>query len=257
MDAFLDGQVVTAGAGLGTGLVFAFFSGLAGTFTACNVAAAACIAPIARAHGGAGSTPSWRTLLRPLGLFVAGMVAVSATYGAVGVLLGERLPQLSSGSIGEMPLRLVQSSVVFTAVGLALLYLGLAAVGLVRDVFDGHERARVLVLGGLVGAFLIGRPFPLFMALFSWAADQGNPLLGAAAFVLQSLGNVVVVVAVLVLGSVLSRGAFLRWLGSDHGRSARISGLLLLALGTFSIVYWAVRVPAMFGVGWFPEMPYS
>lgn len=257
MDMFLDGEVVSATSGVGAGLIFAFVSGLAATFTACNVAAAACVAPIARARADASVPVSGRALLRPLGVFLAGMLSVSAGYGVVGVLLGERLPQLSTAMIGEMPVRLLQSSVVFTAVGLVLLYLGLASVGIVRDVFAGRDNARVLLLGTLVGAFLIGRPFPLFMALFSWAAENRSPLLGAAAFVLQSVGNVVVMVVLVAVVSWLSRGRLLQWLGSDHRRAARISGFLLLMLGAFSVVYWAFRVPAIFGVGWFPQMPYN
>lgn len=234
------------------GLVFAFVSGLAGTFTACNIAMAASVGPLSQAaQTGNG------VLLRPLGWFTLGMVGVSAVYGAVGVLLGDRLPQLSSAEVDGMPVRLIQSSVVFGIVGLALLYLGLAAAGVVRDVFADRPTARVVVLGALVGAFLIGRPYPMFVKLFHSAAESGNPLYGAGAFVLQSVGNIAlmaVLLGVLVLGT---RGRFLRWLAASPRRTTMISATLLVALGVFLVVYWDIRVPAKFGVGWFPVMPYN
>jgi len=114
-----------------------------------------------------------------------------------------------------------------------------------------------VALGALVGAFLIGRPYPMFVKLFGWAAETGNPLYGAATFALQSLGNILLVsllFAILVLGT---RGRFLRWLAGNPRRTAMITGALLLGLGVFTVVYWDVRMPSLFGVGWFPTMPYN
>lgn len=242
--------------GTGAGLVFAFVSGFAGTFTACNIAMAASIGPMSQASENA-RTDALRALLRPLGAFTLGMVSVSAVYGFVGVLLGERLPQLSTDMVGTVPVRLIQSSVVFGIVGLALAYLGLAALGVVRDVFAGRPTARVVVLGALVGAFLIGRPYPMFVKLFQWAADTGNPLYGAATFALQSIGNILIVTVIFALLVLGTRGGFLRWLAGSPRRLSLVSGTLLLALGVFTVVYWDVRVPSIFGIGWFPTMPYN
>lgn len=242
--------------GTGAGLLFAFVSGFAGTFTACNIAMAASIGPMSQA-GRQRSSDALRALLRPLGAFTAGMVTVSALYGFVGVLLGQRLPQLSTETVGEVPVRLIQSSVVFGLVGLAFVYLGLAALGVVRDVFRDRPTARVVVLGALVGAFLIGRPYPMFVMLFRSAAESGNPLYGAAAFTLQSIGNILLVSALFALLILGTRGRFLRWLGGNPRRTALVSGTMLLALGVFTVVYWDLRVPSLFGVGWFPTMPYN
>lgn len=242
--------------GTGAGLLFAFVSGFAGTFTACNIAMAASIGPMSEVSAGQ-RTDALRAFLRPLGAFAAGMVTVSAVYGFAGVLLGDRLPQLSTELVGTMPVRLIQSSVVFGLVGLAFVYLGLAALGVVRDVFAGRPTARVVFLGALVGAFLIGRPYPMFVKLFGWASETGNPLYGAATFALQSIGNILLVsliFAILLLGT---RGRFLRWLTSNPRRTTVVSGALLLALGVFTVVYWDIRVPSIFGFGWFPTMPYN
>ncbi|RKR86874.1 hypothetical protein BDK92_1143 [Micromonospora pisi] len=250
----------TAIAGTAGGLLFAFVSGLAGTFTACNIAMAAAIGPMSQAGtaGGAIRTATGlRLLLRPVGWLTLGMVSVSAVYGFVGVLLGDRLPQLSTDVVGGIPVRIVQSSVVFGLIGLALLYLGLAALGVLPDPFAHRPVARVVVLGALVGGFLIGRPYPLFNKLFHWAVDTGNPLYGAAAFVLQSLGNIAIVAVLFTLVIAATRGRFLTWLSRDPARLAAVTGSLLIALGVFTVVYWDIRVPAMFGFGWFPTLPYN
>ncbi|MEU5911493.1 hypothetical protein [Micromonospora sp. NPDC047527] len=245
----------TAISGTAAGLVFAFVSGLAGTFTACNIAMLASIGPLGAA--GSGSGDRLRLLLRPVGYLTLGMVVVAAVYGFVGVLLGDRLPQLSTETAGGVPVRIIQSSVVFGLIGLALIYLGLAAIRAVPDVFADRPVARVVTLGALIGGFLIGRPYPLFNKLFHWAVDSGNPLYGSAAFVLQSLGNIVVVTALFALLIVLTRGRFIGWLTADLRRSMVLSGALLIALGVFTVVYWDVRVPAIFGFGWFPTMFYN
>ena len=247
----------TAIAGTAAGLIFAFVSGLAGTFTACNIAMAAAVGPMSQAGARNGQTRGLRALVRPVGWLTLGMVTVSAVYGFVGVLLGDRLPQLSTEMVGGMPVRLIQSSVVFGVIGLALLWLGLAALKVVPDPFEGRPVARVITLGALIGGFLIGRPYPLFNKLFHWAVDNGNPLYGAAAFVLQSLGNIVIVTVVFALLILLSRGRFLSWLSASPRRTMLVTGSMLLALGVFTVVYWDLRVPALFGFGWFPTMPYN
>lgn len=263
----------TAIGGTLAGLVFAFVSGLAGTFTACNIAMAASIGPMSQAGVTTAARrartepadlaldvavkPGLRSLLRPVAWLASGMVVVSAVYGFVGVLLGDRLPQLSTGTVDGMPVRLLQSVVVFGVIGLAFIYLGLATLGVVPDPFARHPTARVVALGALVGGFLIGRPYPLFNKLFHWAVDQGNPFYGAGAFVLQSLGNIVVVTVLFTLLVLVSRGHFLNWLAGSPARTVAITSGLLIALGVFTFVYWDVRVPALFGFGWFPTMPYN
>lgn len=247
-------------AGPAAGAIFAFVTGLAGTFTACNIAAFSAVAPMATQTGS--DSRRLGRILRPLGWMAAGMVAVSATYGAVGVALGSRLPQLSTAQTGAgMPVRLVQSSVVFGLIGLVFVYLGLAAVGILPDPLarlkDKFAPAGLVVVGMLIGGFLIGRPFGLFFRMFQHAADQHNPAYGAVVFVLQSAGNIVVM-SLLFVGLVYARqGALVRWLGRTPGRVARTTGGAFVLAGTFTFVYWAIRVPALFGYGWFPRMPWS
>ena len=247
----------TAVGGTLAGLAFAFVSGLAGTFTACNIAMAASIGPMSQASVQTSTRSGLRTLLRPVGWLTLGMVIVSALYGFIGVLIGDGLPQLSTGVVGGLPVRLVQSMVVFGVIGLAFVYLGLASLGVLKDPFERRPVARVVTLGALIGGFLIGRPYPLFNKLFHWAVDSGNPLYGAGAFILQSLGNILIVTALFTLIVLLTRGRVIAWLSSRPTRTVAVTGAMLIALGVFSVVYWDVRLPAMFDYGWFPTMPYN
>jgi hypothetical protein len=250
----------TAISGAAAGVAFAFVSGFAGTFTACNVAVFGALPQIAGDPAGAQGRQQGRlrAVSAALGWLVLGMLAVSAIYGAVAVLVGGRLPQLSSRVLdGGIPERLVQASVVFGLIGLAFGYLGLASLRLVPDPFAGRPRTRLLVLGALIGGFLVGRPYPLFHQLLDYAVATNNPLYGALYFCLQSLGNVLVVAAMAALLALAIRLPAVRNLLAHPERVARIAGVALIALGTFMIIYWDVRLPALFGYGWFPTMPWN
>jgi len=247
----------TAIGGAVAGVAFAFVSGFAGTFTACNVAVFGALPAVA-----AGSRRSQRAArvtgtLRAVGWLSAGALAVAVVYGFAAVLAGPALPQLSTATVGDgVPARLVQSSVVFGVVGLAFCYLGLASLGVLRDPFASRPTARLLVLGALVGAFVVGRPYPLFFKLLTYAVATDNPLYGSLALGLQVLGNVLLMAAVALVLGLLAGRAGGRWL-TDPGRVAIIGGAALLLVGTFLVVYWDVRLPALFGYGWFPTMPWN
>lgn len=245
--------------GVGAGALFAFVTGLAGTFTACNIAAFSAVAPMLGRGRSVGRQVA--AALRPLGWLAAGMLVVSGVYGAVGVALGDALPQLSTATTeAGMPVRLVQSSVVFGAIGVALAYLGLAALGVVPDVLarlrERFAAVDLVVVGALIGAFLIGRPFGLFFKMFAHAAEQSDPLYGAVAFMLQSAGNILVLAVLFLALIVATRGRLAVWLTAP-GRLARVTGGAFVTAGVFTVVYWVWRVPAIFGYGWFPSMPWS
>src|SRR6202165_5066621 len=235
---------------------FAFVSGLTGTFTACNVAGLSAIAPLS-----AGRQPSLGSAIRSLGWLALGTVAVAGLYGAIGALIGPSIPQLSHALLGTFPIRLIQSMVVFGILGLVLVAMGLAALGGIRPFgsrpVGRYASLRLVLIGGLIGAFLIGRPFPLFVKIFQYAAATHNPALGALVFVLPSLGNIAVLAMVFVLITVVARGRLLHWLAARPDRIARFNAFALLAAGIFLIAYWCVRLPAYFGIGWWPRVPWS
>jgi hypothetical protein len=152
--------------------------------------------------------------------------------------------------------------VVFGLVGLSMTYLGLAALGLVPDPFarvaDRFPNARLVFFGALVGAFLIGRPFPLFRKLFRAAAEEHDPLYGAAAFVLQSIGNILVLAVLLLITSWLAGGRLGAWFAANPVRLTVLSASALLVAGVFTFLYWDVRILAVREViPWYPIAPWA
>lgn len=250
----------TAIAGASAGAVFAFVSGFAGTFTACNVAVFGALPDVAAEPGGrAGAWRRWAAPVASLGWLALGMLVVSGGYGFIVVLVGDDMPQLSTGVVGghDMPVRLLQSVIAFGVIGVLFAYFGLASLGVLPDPLARRPRTRLIVLGALIGGFLVGRPYPLFHKLADYAVSTDNPFIGAATFALQSLGNVLLVAVLGVLLAVVVRGRLGRRLAARPERARAVAGVALVALGAFMVIYWDVRLPAHFGYGWFPTMPWN
>ncbi|WP_329792088.1 hypothetical protein V1227_09235 [Lentzea sp. DG1S-22] len=249
-------------AGAAAGIVFAFVTGLAGTFTACNIAAFGAMAPML--GGSSSRAERVRGALKPLLWLSAGMLSVSAVYGAIVGLVGTSMPQFSTAQnvAGTLSGRSVQSLVVFGVIGLTMTYLGLAALGVVRDPFariaKRYPNAPMVFMGVLIGGFLIGRPFGLFRQLFRDAAESGNPLYGAAAFCLQSLGNIAVLALALVATAAFLGDRVRRWLTEKPVRLAVITGVALITVGVFTFLYWDVRLLARRElIPWYPTAPWA
>ncbi|MEH1011684.1 hypothetical protein V6U90_00930 [Micromonospora sp. CPCC 206060] len=248
-------------AGIAAGVAFAFVSGVAGTFTACNVAVFGAVAPMLGGTGGRWSRVG--QVLKPLGWLSVGMLAVSATYGAVVGIVGTRMPQFSTAPTGAgLSPRSIQSMVVFGLIGLVMCYLGLAALGIVRDPFAGLARrfpnAPMVFMGALIGGFLIGRPFALFRQMFRDAAESGNPLYGAAAFSLQSLGNIVIMAVLFLVMAFFLGGRLHRWMAANPRRLTVVTAVALLVAGAFTFLYWDVRLLARREIiPWYPIAPWG
>jgi hypothetical protein len=249
-------SLTTGIAGSAAGILFAFTAGLAGTFTACNVAAFSTIAPLMEEAPSVAARA--RLALRPLAWLALGLFVVAGCYGAIGAVLGKNIPQLSTAMIGShVPERVLQSMIVFCVIGLIFIYLGLAAISVVPDplrrITQRFSYTPQLIMGALIGGFLIGRPYPLFFKMFEYAASTHNGFYGALAFILVALGNILLI-AVLFLALSMSR--FQHWLRADPMRIAKFTAAALLIGGAFTFFYWGVRVPANLGYGWFPHMPW-
>jgi hypothetical protein len=248
-------------AGIAAGIAFAFASGLGGTFTACNIAAFGAVARLVGSAGGRWSR--FMHTLRPLGWLAVGMIAVSATYGAIVGLVGTSMPQFSTASGGTgLSARSIQSMVVFGVIGLTMCYLGFAALGVVPDPFariaKRFPNAPMVFMGALIGGFLIGRPFALFRQLFRDAAESGNPLYGAVAFTLQSLGNIVIMAVLFLILAYFTGGRLQRWITAKPSRTATITAVAFIAAGAFTFLYWDVRLLARRDIlPWYPTAPWA
>ncbi|MFC6083861.1 hypothetical protein [Sphaerisporangium aureirubrum] len=248
-------------AGILAGLAFAFATGLAGSFTACNIAVFGAVAPLMGQQGTLGTR--LKAVLLPLRWLVVGMVAVSAVYGAIVGIVGTSMPQFDTAptTAGLSP-RSIQSMVVFGVIGLVFIWLGLAALGLVKDPLERVSQrfpgARMLVMGILIGGFLIGRPFGLFRQLFRDAAESGNPLYGAGAFVLQSIGNILIMAVLAVVIALIAGGRIGRWIAAKPSRAAVIVAVSFIVVGVFTFLYWDIRLLARREIiPWYPVAPWA
>lgn len=204
-------------------------------------------------------------ILRPIGWLAVGAVVVAGVYGAIGVLIGEGVPQLSNARIGDpqtgLRVRSIQSGIAFTLIGAIMVWYAMAKLRLVRNplarTFERRPWTEMVFLGALVGLFLVGRPFGMFRNMFEYAVSTNNVFVGFMTFALQSLGNIVGVALLLVLVTVLTRGRFQRWLLAKPGRSARFTASAFVIFGTFFIFYWGVKLGSRAGWYWWPTMPYN
>lgn len=245
--------------GVFSGVVFAFVSGLAGSFTACNVAVYGAVGPLV------GRAESRRTklaqALRPVGWLTVGMIPVSAVYGAIVGIVGTHMPQYSTTSSHGMTPRTAQSMIAFGVVGVVMIVMGLSALGAIPDplakISKRFPNAPLILMGALIGGFLIGRPYPLFRKMFQHAANTHNPFYGAAAFVLQSVGNIVVMAILFLLLSYVMGGRVQRFLGANPTRSSILTATTFLIAGFFTVLFWDVRVLHRLNYIWFPTAPWN
>lgn len=238
------------------GAAFAFVTGVAGTFTACNVAVFGALAPMSAPEQTMGS--KLKELLKPIGWLFVGAIAVAGIYGILGVYIDTWVPQLSDSRIGDpeegLRYRSIQSAVVFGLVGIALIWRGLAALKLVKwplqPLFDRRPRAEMVFMGGLIGAFVIGRPFGLFRHMYEYAGSTNNPFIGFTTFALQAIGNILLVALVFVAIMLISRGRFQQWLTAKPGRLAKFTAVSLIVGGAFFVAYWDLKLPYRAGLDW-------
>jgi hypothetical protein len=245
--------------GVGAGILFAFVTGFAGSFTACNVACFGAVGPLV------GSATTQREklaqTLRPVGWIAVGLVPIAAAYGALVGIVGTRMPQFSNAKTSGISPRSYQSMIAFGSIGLIMFILGLAALGIIPDPLAAVSRrwknAPLILMGVLIAGFLIGRPYPLFRAMFRDAATRHNPLYGALAFALQSVGNIIVMALLFVILSYGVGGRLQRWLAAKPGRTAIVTAAAFIVAGVFTMIYWDVKVLARYDYLWFPKAPWN
>jgi MFS family permease len=245
--------------GVASGIVFAFVSGMAGSFTACNIAAFGAVGPLVGQHQT--RRARFMSTIKPLGWVAVGMIPVSAVYGIIVGLVGTRMPQFSNVPTPGISPKIAQAMIAFGVVGVIMVVLGLSSAGVVPDPLAAVSRrfpnAPLIVMGALIGGFLVGRPYPLFRNLFRHAAETHNPLFGAVAFSLQSLGNIVVMALLFVLLSYGTRGRLQQWMGAKAGRISTVTASAFLIAGVFTLAYWELRLLGRLGYLWWPTAPWN
>lgn len=245
------GKEDAANSGVVGALLFAVVAGLAGTFTACNIACFASIGPLATETSRKVATRYVLFLqaAAQMGWLALGMSLVAAAYGAAVVLAGGQLPMLSGAFAWGVPAHLVQASVINVLLGLGLAWV--SARYLTGRPLEG--RRGTFALGALLGLLIVGRPFPMFREVLADAVEI-HPLAGIGTIVLVAIGNLAVV-AVLYLGFITAAGPNLvRFSTRNHAAILAAGGYMLLTFAVFSVAYWGFRVPAIFGIGWFPNV---
>ncbi|HXR64318.1 MAG TPA: hypothetical protein VN729_00230 [Ktedonobacteraceae bacterium] len=235
---------------------FAIAAGLANTFTACNCVVFSCIAPLSGQKSRT-NLGVWRLLM----WMAIGVIAATVIYSLVSTFLSTQLPMLSKSvlPIGRgFPERLLQSAAVFTILGIVLLYWGLVTLKFAPNPFRQLVERRAwmlpLFLGVIVGCFSVGRPYPLFQTLFRYTISSGDFFLSAALMAIQGLGNIAIMALLFLLLTIGTRGRFEQWMQA-HPRGIRmLTAVSVIGGGIFFIAYWGLRLPAAFGIGWFPHL---
>lgn len=236
--------------GFGFGFLFAAVAGLAATFTACNCVVFAMLPGLASSSS---RVDSRRPALMALGAFTAGVVLVGLAYGLFIGWLGP----VGIVAFNTREVRLALAKSVFTIIGTIMCFWGALELGFfdrltrrtspATRAFFGLPTTKAAILGLMVGAFAIGRPFPVMHAFLIYAATAGSPFYGASVMIVQGLGQIAVMV-LLFLALVYGLGRRLSaWMARRPERAALISGLSLVAGGTFFIFYWGLAFA--YGIG--------
>ena len=236
--------------GFGFGFIFAAVAGVAATFTACNCVVFAILPGLAASSQ---RTSVRRSALTTLGVFTASVVLVGAAYG---MFIGSLGPAgIEAFNVREV--RRAVATTVFTALGTMMLVWGALELGLLDAIarrvspstraFFAQPTAKAGILGLMVGAFMIGRPFPVMRDFLVYAAAAGSPLYGAGVMVVQGLGQIALMV-VLFVALVYGTGQRLsRWASQRPEGAALVSGISLIAGGAFFVFYWGLAFT--YGIG--------
>jgi sulfite exporter TauE/SafE len=225
------------------GFLFAFVAGLAATFTACNCVAFAMIpglvcAPDARAGRAAA--------LRALRIMLACVVGVSGVYGAFVGWLGPT----GVAAINAREVRFAQAGIVFSVLGMAMLVWGAIELGLLNRftrrcsaetrAFFAQPTTKAAIMGLMIGAFSVGRPYPVFREFLLYAAQAQSPMYGAAVMALQGIGQIVVMVAAFLAILWLLGEKLASWVVKRSAQPALVSACALAAGGAYFVFYWGI-----------------
>jgi hypothetical protein len=251
----LAGQYDARGGGFG--FIFAAIAGLAATFTACNCVIFAMMPGMACSTG-SGQTSIWKALAA----FTAPVMFITAIYGLYVGFLGP----VGIEFVNQVEVRHAQSFAVFTALGLLMFFWGMLEMGFLDSVkssvtqttrdFFSSITVKATILGSMVGMFTVGRPYPLFRDFMVYAASAKNPAYGAGVMMIQGLGQIAIMVFLLLLVVWLAGHRISLIAMNKPYKFQMISGLALIAGGTYFLFYWGLGREFNFGrwgykLGWY------
>lgn len=239
-----QGKAAEFGAlGAGFGFIFALVAGLAATFTACNCVAFAMIPGLVC---GRDAKADRMAALRSLGVMLFFVVVVSGIYGAFVGWLGP----VGVAAINAREVRFAQAGTVFSTLGIAMLVWGAIELGLLERVvrrssavtraFFSQATTKAALMGIMIGAFAIGRPYPVFREFLLYAAQLQRPSYGAAVMALQGVGQILVMMALLLTIVALFGRTLRSWAAGKPHQPALVSALALTAGGAYFLFYWGI-----------------
>lgn len=238
--------------GAGFGFLFAAIAGLAATFTACNCVVFAMVPGLACATD---DRSRWTSPWWALAAFVGGVIAVSVAYGLYIGWLGPAGVE----ALGAPDAGLARAQSVFTLLGVVMLVWGLVELGFLHGLTTRLPRgmtealasplSKAGIVGLLVGTFAVGRPFPVFREFLTYAASAESPVYGAGVMAVQGIGQILVMVLLFVFLVWFAGGRLLEWTRTNPAGPRLVSGLALLAGGSFFLFYWGLAFAFDIG-GW-------
>jgi len=237
--------------GTSLAILVAFAIGLSMVVTPCFLPILFAFAPTLKTDDNS-KKGNWLTNLF---FYSSGLILVGAVVGAVVGLLGKQFTTiLATVSTSAMQTAVV----VFSLVGIIVLYFGMAEfgfikpVGLFRQLFHKAQQTSLgkrgyyrsfavgIAMGGALG---VGCPFPTYHAVLLWAAIIGSTLYGALLGGVLALGRVFPLLLFgLLVRSKVSPQKMADWITNKADTVHLINGISLVILGVFSLAFWAILI---------------
>jgi sulfite exporter TauE/SafE len=129
---------------------------------------------------------------------------------------------------------------VWAAIDLGLLRRAVERTSPATRAFFAQPTTKAALMGAMIGAFAIGRPYPVFREFLLYAAQMQQPLYGAAVMAVQGLGQVAVMIAVFAIILVLGQERIRTWVTRAPHQPALVSAIALAAGGAYFLFYWGI-----------------
>lgn len=153
--------------------------------------------------------------------------------------------------------RIQQAQIVYSAIGILLMGWGFIAFGFLSAItsrvsdktylFFANSLTKAAIMGGLVGLFSIGRPFPVFREFLAYAAASNNPFFSALAMGIQGVGQIAVMVLTFVILLIFFSKRLGNWMVKKPQQIQLWSACAFVAGAAYFIFYWGLAF--LFDIG--------